>query len=263
MVERRHFEEGGADYQRHRPSYPLELVQALVSECASTYHALDVGCGTGQLSILLAEHFNLVTATDPSETQISNAVPRDNARYRCEPAEKISLRDGCVDLVVAAQAAHWFDLPSFYAEVKRVLHPKGVLALVAYGVPTLDGAIGQRFSDFYWKEIHKFWPEERRHVENGYRTMGFPFEERPLPPLSIERNWSFDDLVGYVSTWSAARRAREANAETIITRFTKELAELWGTQNDLKKICWPITGRVGGMNVSNEVGSKNSRTAVG
>ncbi len=262
MVER-HFEEGGADYQRHRPNYPPELAQVLAAECANTYHALDVGCGTGQLSILLAEHFNVVTATDPSETQISNAVRRDNVRYRCEPAEKIILRDGCVDLVVAAQAAHWFDLPCFYAEATRVLHPSGALALVAYGVPTLDGVIGERFSHFYWYEIHKFWPDGRRHVEDGYRSLDFPFQERSLPPLTIERAWSLDDLVGYVSTWSATRRAREANSDQLIVRFTQELAELWGRRSNLRKIRWPITGRIGGSDVRNGSESRSLRTAAG
>ena len=45
--ERRHFEEGGADYARHRPTYPPALADALADTCAATDHALDVGCGTG------------------------------------------------------------------------------------------------------------------------------------------------------------------------------------------------------------------------
>ena len=165
--ERRHFEEGGADYARHRPTYPPALADALADTCAATGHALDVGCGTGQLSALLAARFRQVTATDPSETQIANAAPHPRVAYAIEPAERIGLPDASADLVVAAQAAHWFNLDRFYVEARRVLYPGGALALVSYGVPQLTGPAAERFERFYWQDVHRHWPPGREHVEQG------------------------------------------------------------------------------------------------
>lgn len=238
-----HFAEGGENYALHRPSYPPEFVKVLVDECAQTGHALDVGCGSGQLSVLLAEQFDRVTATDPSQSQLDHAQHHPNVTYSNEAAESIQMPDQSVDLVVAAQAAHWFDLSKFYAEVERVAKPGCILALISYGVPTLSGDIGKRFEEFYWKEIHTFWPEGREHVENGYQNLDFPFKEQKLPSISIERNWSRDDLLGYVDTWSATRKVKAAGEEAIIKRFESDLSAIW-PQEEKHQITWPIRTRV-------------------
>ena len=62
-------------------------------------HALDLGCGTGQLSVLLAGEFDRVTATDPSASQIASAGARDNIRYAIGSAEAIDLPPASVDLI--------------------------------------------------------------------------------------------------------------------------------------------------------------------
>jgi ubiquinone/menaquinone biosynthesis C-methylase UbiE len=111
-----HFSTRSADYAAYRPTYPMALVDALAEACAGTEDALDVGCGTGQLSVLLARRFGRVIATDASAKQIEAADPHDGVEYRVATAEASGLPDASVDLVVAAQAAHWFDLPAFYRE---------------------------------------------------------------------------------------------------------------------------------------------------
>jgi len=242
MAERRHFETDGEAYARHRPTYPPALAQALAAMCARTDHALDVGCGTGQLSTLLAASFARVTATDPSQSQIASAAPHPRVTYAVEPAEAIGLADGSVDLVVAAQAAHWFDLEPFYAEARRVARPGAVLALISYGVPELEGEPGARFEGFYWGEVHRFWPPERAHVEKGYATLAFPFPEIPLPPLAIERSWSLADLLGYIETWSATKPARAAGQGALIERLAADLAQVWG--EGPRAVRWPLIGRV-------------------
>tara|TARA_R100000935_G_scaffold25925_1_gene45862 strand:- start:283 stop:1080 length:798 start_codon:yes stop_codon:yes gene_type:complete len=243
----RHFEDGGNAYARHRPTYPEQLAEALAAECMDAFHALDVGCGSGQLSVLLANHFNLVTATDPSEEQIANAEAQDNVRYLTEPAERISLADNSVDLIVAAQAAHWFDLDRFYAEARRVGTPSAMLALVSYGVPTVDGEPAERFDSFYWQDIHRFWPEERTHVEKGYRTLHFPFEEAALPPLFIERHWNFAELEGYVRTWSAVKRAIRAGEADLVQQGLADISATWGPPDHKRLVKWPIAARIGAV----------------
>lgn len=243
MAGRRHFEAGGADYARHRPGYPPELASALSALSAGRGQALDVGCGSGQLTVLLADHFDRVTGTDVSAEQIAHAERRGNTDYRVEPAEKIGLADASVDLIVAAQAAHWFDLPRFHAETRRIAAPGAALALVSYGVPQLDGPAGERFRQFYWGDIHPFWPEGRAHVEQGYAAMDFPFDEVSIPPLAIRRDWSFAALAGYVGTWSAVMRAAKSARGEIAGHALAEMAGLWGDPERTHRITWPITGR--------------------
>lgn len=241
-----HFETGGDNYAEFRPTYPIDLVKSLAATCASHHHAVDIGCGTGQLSALLASEFDQVTALDPSASQIENAEKNARVSYAVKTAEDTGLPDNSVDLVVAAQAAHWFDLPKFYREVERITKRDGVIALVSYGVPTLMGAIGERFAQFYWQDIHHFWPDARKHVERGYKDLDFPYAELAFDELAIQRDWTRDQLLGYISTWSAARKAEQAGKMAFFEQFSAELHTLWPDDNT-RSIQWPITVRMARM----------------
>ena len=241
-----HFQQGGADYAQHRPTYPAALANVLAELAPSRTLALDVGCGTGQLSVLLAEEFDYVVATDVSADQIANATARPQISYRVGAAEKLDIDDASADLIVVAQAAHWFDLPAFFAEATRVAAPDCVLALVTYGVMEIDGAPNERFQKFYWDEIGPYWPPERRHVETQYRDLPFPVGEMPAPQLAIERHWSLDDLMGYIGTWSATKQVRKVGAEALIAAAEAELRPLWG--NGRLLVRWPIAMRIGRLN---------------
>ena len=64
-----YWQENGSDYARYRPTYPAGLAAALADISPNSGLALDVGCGTGQLSVLLAEHFETVIGCDVSADQ--------------------------------------------------------------------------------------------------------------------------------------------------------------------------------------------------
>jgi SAM-dependent methyltransferase len=59
-------------------------------------------------------------------------------KYRLMEGEKYPVEDGSVDLVTAFMAAHWFDLPAFFKEVRRILAPGGVVALACYQLSRLE-----------------------------------------------------------------------------------------------------------------------------
>ena len=240
----RHFEDRGADYAQYRPTYPKVLAKALASRTQQTNLAIDVGCGNGQFSILLADHFETVLASDVSADQISNATPHPSILYKVGPAEKVDAADQSADLVVAAQAAHWFDLPEFYKDAKRVLKPNGIIALITYGVLEVAGPAGQRIDDFYWKEIHPFWPKGRENVENGYKDFPFPFNPIEMPSLAIDLTWSVDHFANYCNTWSAGKRAKADGRDDIIETMRKDVAGIIGADGELS-IRWPITIRAG------------------
>lgn len=241
------FDQGGAAYARFRPEYPPELAKFFADTAPSTRLAVDVGCGTGQLTTRLAEYFERTIGLDPSADQLANATRHAKVEYRCAPAEKLDVEDRGATLVVAAQAAHWFDLPRFFDEVRRVAAPGAVLSLLSYGVMRLGGELDERFQRFYGDEIGPFWPPERRLVDSGYATIDFPFDEHAAPPLDIRKDWALDDLLGYISTWSAVRRAREAGQDGLLNRFAGEFGELWGDRATRREVRWPIAMRLGSV----------------
>ncbi|KAL6101244.1 uncharacterized protein ACO6RY_08210 [Pungitius sinensis] len=104
--------------------------------------AVDVGCGSGQGTLLLAEHFASVLGTDVSPAQLEMALQhskKPNITYRECAAEELPSADSSVDLVTAMSAFHWFHRPRFLQEANRVLRPRGCLALLNY---TIDMRLG-------------------------------------------------------------------------------------------------------------------------
>jgi SAM-dependent methyltransferase len=238
------FDQGGSAYARFRPEYPPELAAFLAQAAPGRSLAVDAGCGNGQLTQLLAPCFAHVVGIDPSADQIANAAPDPRIDYRCAPAEHMPVADGCADLVTAAQAAHWFDLPAFYAEARRIARPGAVLALISYGVLHLDGAAEAVLRDFYTRVVGPYWPPERAHVEAGYRTLPFPFAELPAPDLAIEAAWTLADLVGYAGTWSALRGAEAALGRSPLPDFARDLAAAWGDPEARRRVRWPLSLRL-------------------
>lgn len=242
------FAEGGRAYADFRPSYPASLAAQLAELTPSTYLAVDVGCGNGQFTTTLGDAFDEVIGLDPSEEQIANAAPHPRVEYLQAPAEALPgrIHDGSASLVSVAQAAHWFDLPRFYDEVTRVSTDGGIVALLCYGILHIDDpAIDDRAQRFYADDLDAYWPPTRHLVEREYRDLPFPFEELEFRAPSIEKNLTLDALLGYFSTWSAVRAAREAGQEHLLEDVGRDLAELWGDPSTERRTTWPIGGRVG------------------
>ena len=126
------------DYSRYRPHYPRGLFDYLASLCGERDLAWDCGTGNGQAAVELARHFRRVVATDPSAKQLAESVAHPKVEYRRAPAEASGLDDYSANLVTVAQAFHWFDQPKFFAEVRRVTKPGGVLAVWCYEFAVVD-----------------------------------------------------------------------------------------------------------------------------
>src|SRR5258707_12485091 len=136
-----HFSKQAADYAIFRPGYPHELFDYLGSIAPSRQLAWDCGTGSGQAAVGLALVFDRVIATDASEKQIANAQQHEHVEYRVSPAEDSGIDSGTVDLIMVAQALHWFVLSRFYAEAQRVLKPDGVFAASAYNLLQIEPVI--------------------------------------------------------------------------------------------------------------------------
>src|SRR5690242_2904262 len=102
-----HFSGHANIYREARPTYPATLFAWLAEQAPDRELAWDCGCGNGQATLALADHFAHVIGTDPSAAQIANAPARDNVEYRIEPAEHSTLAARSASLVTVAQALHW------------------------------------------------------------------------------------------------------------------------------------------------------------
>jgi SAM-dependent methyltransferase len=244
-----HFSKGSDDYAAYRPSYPLDLVNELADLCATQNRVLDCGCGTGQLSVLLAKRFAEVIATDASSAQIDKARKEANVIYQVALAEQSGLADESVDLITVAQAAHWLDLDKFYKEVKRIARPNGILALITYGVLHVEGAIDTLIQQFYYQTIGPYWPAERQHVEDGYQSLPFPFTEIKVATVNMEEFWSLDELLGYFNTWSAVKEAEKVLGSSPVDQLRIVLLSEWGDPEDKKRISWPLSIRAGKVKI--------------
>ena len=232
------------DYARFRPQYPQHLIDYLLRLVNQRAKCWDCGTGNGQLAVQLSAHFEEVHATDISEKQLANATQKQNIFYSKQPAEKTSFADHQFDLITVAQAAHWFDHARFNMEVKRVLRPEGVLALIGYGLVQVEGEIGEIIKAFYWNVTKPFWDPERDHIEARYETIPFPYDElRPDDSFDIAREMSLQDLVGYISTWSAVQHYTKANG-------VSPIPQLWESLSDFPKeieveVTFPVFTRIG------------------
>ncbi len=239
------FESGGLNYARFRPSYPAELVRAIVEMSPRRSLAIDVGCGTGQFSWLLGEQFQKTIGIDPTRDQISHATAHPRVEYVVATAEQLPVADGSVDLITVAQAAHWFDLDVFYREVRRIASDEALLALVSYDTPVLEPPANERFWQFYSEELEPYWPPERRLVDEGYQTIGFPFEEVDFPSFSFRQHMTVNDFLGYIATWSAIVAVKEADQLALLAGFKQDLQLLWGESEISRLVTWPINTRIG------------------
>ncbi|XP_013402564.2 putative methyltransferase DDB_G0268948 [Lingula anatina] len=239
----RHFEGAGhvIAYAKYRPQWTKNIVDRVITylqeKLPAPYdQALDVGCGSGQFTHLLAPHFNHVTGIDVSDNQIlqaNNKNDMSNVRFKKGSGESFPVDDHSVDLVTSAQAAHWFDLDKFYAETERVLRPHGCVALLGYAVPVLDSnphgeILSKYIRDFYgrlWKT--SCWDEMRKHVDNRYPDERFacrlPLREYVRDEtLSMEYDTTLEHFIGYVSSWSGYNKYMEKYPESKILEDLQE-----------------------------------------
>lgn len=237
-----HFSGHAGQYAAARPGYPESLFAWLASLTDEHELAWDAGCGNGQASGGLQPYFRRILACDASAEQIARARPQAGIEYLVAPAEACPLDARSCDLVVSAQAAHWFDLPAFMAEVRRVLKPGGAIALWCYELARVSEPV-DRLVDGLYRQLDPDWPRERRLVESGYRTIAFPFREIEAPEFALRQTWRCGEYLAYLRSWSATQRHRRRTGTDPVERVAAAMAEAWGVQ--VREVRWPLSMRVG------------------
>ncbi|WP_114228098.1 MULTISPECIES: class I SAM-dependent methyltransferase [Sphingomonas] len=226
-------------YAAARPTYPERTIAELAALAPGRGLAWDCGTGNGQAARLLAGHFASVVATDASAEQIAQAEPHDRVRFAVEAAEDCSLPDASCDLALAAQCIHWFDLDRFYAQVRRVLKPGGIVAALGYGWSFVDPEVDALVARNFLAPLDSYWAAGNRLIMEGYRTIPFPGEEVRLSPAAIHLAWTGRQFAGLIRSWSATQKLGEA---ALADAFAK-LAALW-PDDQQRHVVMPLVSRV-------------------
>ena len=241
-----HFSRIASDYATYRPHYPAALFDFLATQAPDRTLAWDCGCGTGQATLDLAERFERVIGTDPSAAQIAQAPAHPRIEWRVAPGESSGIAGGICDLVAIAQALHWLDIPAFFREAARVARPGGLIAVWSYGDVCLDEPDASSLVRHYARTIvGPYWPPQRRIVDEGYRSVVMPFEEIEVPALEMEERWTRDQLIGYIGTWSATSRYRDARKEDPTELLGEQLRDVWRDASEARRVWWPLVVRAG------------------
>lgn len=236
------FSDRSALYRSARPTYPPALFEALAALAPGRDLGWDCGAGSGQASVALSRHFAAVHASEPSARQLEQAQQAPGVTYALERAEDVSLPDGCCDLALAAQALHWFDLDLFYAQVRRVLKPGGVLAATGYDWMYVDPAVDAVINERLMPLLGPHWAPQNQLLWDGYRSIPFPGKEVRLGAFAIYLDWSFEEARSYIASWSAVRALQAADGERQVEAALAEVGRAWG--NGTRRVVMPLFVRV-------------------
>jgi len=238
------FSTHSAEYARYRPEYPQAFYNYLQSLVKHKQVAWDCGTGNGQVAYALANFFDCVYATDISASQLKHAKQHHQITYSCQAAEQTDFPDNFFDLIVVAQAIHWFNFNKFYAEAKRTLKDTGNIVIVGYGLITIDESIDKILHNFYFNIIGPYWDKERKYIDDNYATIPFPFSELEAPKLHNQFDWTLDHLLGYLKTWSAVKHFIKARNYNPVEIIDEDLMQHWGSA-ETKVVKFPILLRAG------------------
>lgn len=206
-------------YKEFRPVYPERLITAVVSGVPEYSRNLyvDVACGSGQLTALIAPAFTTSKGFDQSLEQLSHAEKPEGCTliYQAGSAFALPLESNSVDLLTVAQGLHWL-LPydKFFTEVNRVLKVGGVFTTVAYGFPQLLHADANAHVQHFYRhtlgatlspgQAGCWWETNRPTIDAYYADISFPYSTT-LSKYSELVVMSVDHFFNYLRTLSAYR----------------------------------------------------------
>ncbi|MCU0405054.1 MAG: methyltransferase domain-containing protein [Chitinophagaceae bacterium] len=232
------------DYAQFRPKYPEAFVKYISRLVKYRGVVWDCACGNGQLSLPLAEHFQLVLASDVSEKQVAAAPGHEGILYTVQPAEQTDFPDEFFDMVVVGQAIHWFNLEAFYKEANRVMGPNAVIAAIGYGLMRISPEVDAVLHHFYKNITGPYWEPERKYIDEAYQNLPFPFEPIDVPAFEMPCQWNFAQMMGYLNTWTVVKRYEQEKGVNPLSLVEKDLEQAWGGEG-IRKVVFPLFVKAG------------------
>lgn len=239
------FSDRVADYVRHRPGYPDEVIRALRdgTGLAPSHVVADVGSGTGISSRLFLEHGNEVFAVEPNREMraAAEALLGNGARFHsvAGSAEETTLPDASVDYVVAGQAFHWFHVGRARQEFRRILRPGGWAVLLWNARRTESTPFLRAYEDL----LHEHGTDYAavNHENIGDDTLraffGGPYESRTA---YNEQVFDWEGLKGRLLSSSYAPNAGHPGHEPMM----RALERIFADHNDGGRVVWQYDTRI-------------------
>jgi SAM-dependent methyltransferase len=215
------FSSRAEDYARYRPGYPPAAIALLVARCGLRPGAVvaDVGSGTGLLTAALLAQGAQVYAVEPNDSMraAAEAQLRDQSRFHSvnASAEHSSLASASVDLWVAGQAFHWFDVAAARREALRIIRRDGAAALLWNERPAQPGA----FLEEYDALLRRFAPEyeqivaSRANVASMRAFLGGTMQQATF---ANEQVFDFEGLRGRLMSSSYAPQAGQPTHQALL-----------------------------------------------
>lgn len=213
-----------AQYASARPNYPDALFDWIALKSYKTDIALDVGTGSGQAALSLADRFIKVYATDIDQAQIAQAPRRLNITYMQSQAHETGLAQQSVDVITVATALHWFDIDLFWTEVGRIARPGGLFCAWTYHRAKVDEETDEYLMKPMLEILKPYWSDGNRLSWRGYTKveLNMPFDTISAPDFACDLNWNSKQIVSYLRSWSAHKRARLDGHSEILAKIEKE-----------------------------------------
>lgn len=246
-------------YASFRPTYPKELFDYIDKSPLLKQKdvAIDVGCGTGQATVPLAQLYKHVVGVDPSSTQIANADPKGhkNIDFLVANADNFDSLipasvQNKVNFISVFQAVHWFNIPTFAAACHRAAEPKeGTVGLITYKTvqfpdnKQLTDSVAQMDAFLHEKG---YWPAERWHIDEEYATINAKMAENGWNLMASERfdnraEVTYGHLIAYLKTWSALDRydtkhKAEGGIDVVVNKYIMSVLQAQFTNEPAEQI---------------------------
>jgi SAM-dependent methyltransferase len=229
------------DYAAGRPGYPEELFDWLAATVAPARDtAWDAATGSGQAAWGLAHRFDHVIATDISAAQIRHARAHPRIEYRIARSEASGLPGTSVDLAVSAAAAHWFDLPRYYDELRRVVRPGGVAVAWTYHVAHVDPPLDAILWHVYKDVLGPYYPPNVRLVDERFAGIRLPGRELAAPALHATVRWSARQVAQFAASWSSVPGYIAATHTDPIPELEAAVAAAFGGPDVVRELHFPL-----------------------
>ncbi|MCW2117182.1 MULTISPECIES: class I SAM-dependent methyltransferase [Bradyrhizobium] len=204
-------------YTRHRLGYPEDLFRSLLRVCrlADRSRAIDLGAGTGQISIPLAHSIADVLSVDPNDEMIEEGRRRAkekglaNIRFVVSRSEDLPEPAPLFHIATIASSFHWMERDRVLSKLCRMLEPDGCVAIIDR---ERRGSQPDGWTTAMWNEMRDFWggsfpagPGTVRQMTVSHLEMlqASAFNEVTELRHYYEHKWNIDDLLGYLYSTSA------------------------------------------------------------
>ena len=241
-----------AAYAKFRPVYPRAVAEIITTYMKSNggsgfEFAVDVACGSGQSTFLLCEYFQKVVGFDVSAAQIAQAkskctevAPNVAVSFEVGDAHNLQFEPSSIDLLTCGMAWHWLDAEKFYVEAKRVLKPKGCLAIYGYGVHIKHNEhIKNAFDAFFDELIKSNCLGKAMLAVNNYEAVKLPFSQTQRIEFDLPQKATINQVLGLFCSTASYRSYCEKYPENDLLQKIQNRYEMESGRCNVEEFTYP------------------------